>query len=203
MENKGKCFSMVDRGQRNKSDMYSTPYSMTEQLLQNEKFDYKKTVLEPCCGHWAITKVLEKNFLSSNIESTDKNDGFDFFDYTNSYDYIITNPPFSLAFEFIQKSKEITKDKFAMLLPLSYLHGQKRYESGVFKDVNYPLTKVYVFTRYPLLTDTIREDGKYKTGMMVYCWFIWEKNNNLNIVCNPPVINWIDNNKYVLKKREA
>jgi len=35
---KGKCISACNRGQRNKSDFYQTPYSMTEQLLENEIF---------------------------------------------------------------------------------------------------------------------------------------------------------------------
>jgi hypothetical protein len=183
---------------------------MTEQLLEHEKFDYSKSFLEPACGkcdctyyEGAIVKVLKKYI--GDIDYFDINEGRDFFFENNiEYDYIITNPPFSKAFEFIQKSKEIAKEKFAMLLPLSYLHGQKRYEGQIFTDPDYPLTKIYVFTRYPLLEENIREDGKYKTGMMVYAWFIWEKLSlyQQNDRGEIPVIKWIDNNKYVLSKKD-
>lgn len=191
----GKNFSCNNAsGKRRKGDFYETPYSMTEQLLEHEKFDYKKLVLEPACGKGAITKILKNNFFyvdGSDIEKDFLKNDFIY------YDYIITNPPFSLAFEFIQKSKQIAKEKFAMLLPLSYLHGKKRYEKKIFRDENYPLTKVYVFTRYSLLIDTIREDGKYKTGMMVYAWFIWEKEPKTK---EYPIIKWINNDKFILKK---
>ena len=206
---KGKCFSMCNRGQRRKSDCYQTHYSMTEQLLENEPFVYTRMALEPACGLGTITRILNKHF--KNTLSFDIQIRSDFMDWYTKVDYIITNPPFSLAFEFIQKAKKIAMEKFAMLLPLSYLHGQKRYESKIFADSSYPLTKVYVFTRYPMLSDTIRKDGKYTTGMQVYAWYIWENNITMNgenygrYYINPgrePVIRWIDNNKYILNKND-
>jgi len=57
---KGKNFSCNNLGQRKKSDFYETPYSITQQLLDNEIFEYQ-TILEPACGNGAISKVLEKN----------------------------------------------------------------------------------------------------------------------------------------------
>ena len=199
---------MCNKGQRNKSDFYQTPHSMTEQLLENEVFDYTKSVFEPACGKGAIVCVIANNFKKFYYQDIQESENYDFLNYEGNYDYIITNPPFSLAFEFIQKAKEVAKVKFAMLLPLSFLHGQKRYEEKIFRFAEYPLTKVYVFTRYPLLTDKIREDGKYNTGMMVYAWFIWEKRklkdaHGISINYKEcPVVKWIDNNKYVLRNGE-
>jgi len=199
---KGKCFSACNQGQRKMSDFYQTPYSMVEQLLENEKFDYNKNVLEPACGEEAIVCILDLYFMKYTFYDIKESENYDFLYENNKYDYIITNPPFSLAFEFIQQAKKVAKEKFAMLLPLSYLHGQKRYESKIFTDPNYPLTKVYVFTRYPMLSDTVREDGKYTTGMQVYAWFIWENNFDGYIQWKNPIIKWIDNNKYVLSKKD-
>ena len=54
-----------------------------------------------------------------------------------------------------------------------------------------------MFTRYPMLGDELREDGKYRTGMMVYAWYVWE-----NGYGGLPMIDWIDNNDDVLSKKD-
>jgi hypothetical protein len=211
---KGKCFSMVDQGQRKKNDAYGTPYSMTYQLLEKENFLAYKNILEPACGDGAILRVLLKNnfaydtyFHAQDIEISKSKDirrGISLLTW-GSYldtdcgpvpDLIITNPPYKLAKEFILKAKKDAKYKIAMLLPLSYLHGQSRY-TEIWQDREFPLKQVHVFTRYPLLGEPLREDGKYHTGMQVYAWYIWDRYYE-----GEPTIDWIDNNKYVLKKGE-
>ncbi len=189
---KGKNFSANNaKGQRKKSDFYETPYSMTSHLLEVEDFNKSLTVCEPACGDGAIVKILEKKWDNVVAYDIEKN----FLWETENYDYIITNPPFSLAYEFVQKAKQIATEKFAFLLPLSYLHGKKRYDN-IYMDKQYGLKKVYVFTRYPMLGESLREDGKYNTGMMVYAWYIFE-----NHYSGLPVIDWIDNNEDVLSKK--
>jgi len=193
MSKKGKNFSANNAsGKRKKSDFYETPYSITRHLLNVEDFDYKLTICEPACGDGAIVKVLQEKTNNVVFYDIQKN----FLTETEQYDYIITNPPFSIAYEFIQKAKIVAKKKFAFLLPLSYLHGKQRYDR-IYSDKEYPLKKVYVFTRYPMLGEKLREDGKYNTGMMVYAWFIFEKNYT-----GPSVIDWIDNNSDVLSKND-
>jgi hypothetical protein len=191
---KGKNFSTNNTGKRKKSDFYETPYSLTRHLLNVENFDFSKIVCEPACGDGAIVCVLKEKWQSNNIVAYDAE--VNFLKDTKQYDYIITNPPFSLAFEFLQQSKKLAKNKFALLLPLSYLHGKKRYDM-IYTDTDYPLKKVYVFTRYPMLGEKLREDGKYNTGMMVYAWYIFEKEYDGN-----PIIDWIDNNNDVLSKKD-
>lgn len=93
----------------------------------------------------------------------------------------------------LKKSLELANNKIAMLLPLNYLHGVTRLNEI------YNLKKlktVYVFTRYPLLTQELRDDGKYKTGMLVYAWYIWDQKFN-----GYPEIRWINNNEYVLSSK--
>lgn len=84
------------------------------------------------------------------------------------------------------------------MLPLSYLHGKRRFDE-IYSDKNFPLARVYVFTRYPMLGEVLREDGKYNTGMMVYAWFVWDKRE----AGREPVIRWLDNNDYVLSKKDS
>jgi hypothetical protein len=189
---KGKNFSRNNRGQRKKSDFYETPYSMTEHLVRNEVFDSALSVCEPACGDGAIVKVL-KDCFDGEITSYDVE--VDFLTETKQYNYIITNPPFSLALEFVKKAKTVATDKFALLLPLSYLHGKQRHDE-VYNDRSYGLRHVHVFTRYPLLGEPLREDGKYKTGMMVYAWYVFE-----NGYSGDPAIKWIDNNDDIYREK--
>ena len=189
----GKNFSCNNAtGRRKKSDFYETPYTITRRFLAEEPFDSHLSFCEPACGNGAIVKVLKE--LTNNITNydTEKNFLFD----TQHYDYIITNPPFSLAYEFVLHAKKLTRKKFAFLLPLSYLHGKKRYDE-IYSTKDFPLARVYVFTRYPMLGEPLREDGKYNTGMMVYAWFVFEKAYK-----GEPVIRWIDNNDDVLSKKD-
>ncbi|NBP56209.1 hypothetical protein EBU71_06695 [bacterium] len=191
----GKNFSTNNAsGKRKASDFYETPYSITRHLLNVEKFNYDLSVLEPAQGSGAIVKILSENWQNTKITGYDIEKNF--LTETEQYDYIITNPPFSIAFDFIQVAKRVAKNKFAMLLPLSYLHGKKRFDE-VYSDRNYGLKCVYVFTRYPMLGESLREDGKYNTGMMVYAWYIFE-----NGYSDDPKIKWIDNNSDVLSKND-
>ena len=101
---------------------------------------------------------------------------------------IITNPPFSQAIEFIHHAQQRAKTKFCLLLPLNYLHGKQRHEE-VYKDNPYGLSKVYVFTRSLLMSDEpLREDGKTKSGMLVFAWYVFEKGYS-----GAPHLGWIDN----------
>lgn len=187
----GKNFSANNiSGKRKKSDFYETPYSMTRQFLDDCSF--YGDVLEPACGSGAIVKVLEEYGYETHYFDIE----VDFLKYQGSVCNIITNPPFSLAHEFILHAKKIATRKIAMLLPLSYLHGKRRYDE-IYCDELFPLSSVHVYTRYPLLGNDLREDGKYSTGMMVYAWFVFDVDH-----IGPPNIHWIDNNEYVLNSKD-
>lgn len=191
---KGKNYSCNNLGQRKKSDFYETPYSITKQLLNRVKLI--EPILEPACGNGAIMKVLLEQYGNvRGYDIQDKTIRCDFLKETEEYGTIITNPPFSLAEEFIDKALTLSNNIY-FLLPLAYLHGKKRYDKFYNKKAQ-KLSEIFVFTRYPMLGDPLREDGKYRTGMMVYAWFHFENNAGLY-----PKINWIDNNKYVVNKKD-
>lgn len=152
-------------------------------MLENEKIE--GSVLEPACGNGAISKIVGGIAYDKEV---------DFLKESNKYDTIITNPPYSLAQDFILKAKEVANKKIIFLLPLSYLHGKKRFDT-IWTDKKFPLARIYVFTRYPLLGEELREDGKHNTGMMVYAWYVFEKRYK-----GEPVIRWLDNNKYILSQ---
>jgi hypothetical protein len=211
----GKNFSANNvSNKRKESDFYETPYSLTRLFLDTYTLGffngngYSSHILEPACGNGAIVKVLKEygygDRESSVITATDLSQGIDFLTHDfgkQEFNTIITNPPYSLAMEFIKRAKSMSETngvtEIAMLLPLSYLHGKQRYDE-IWCDREFPLSEVYVFTRYPLLGEPLREDGKVHTGMMVYAWFVWT--NKYDVFS--PSIHWLDNNDFILKKGE-
>lgn len=81
-------------------------------------------------------------------------------------DIVITNPPFSLAMEFLTKSLEVTKDdgKVILLLRIGFLASRKRFE---FMKDN-PPTDMLVLHQRPSFTG-------HGTDAQEYAWFIWDK----------------------------
>lgn len=189
---KGKNFSCNNVGQRKKSDFYETPSCLTIKLLELVKL--KEPILEPACGNGAIVKILLKEY--ENVDFYDIKHGQDFLSETNKYKTIITNPPYSLAFQFIQKAKTLCND-FYFLLPLSYLHGKQRLDY-IYSDKIFPLNCIYVFDRYPMLGEPLRKDNKIHTGMMVYAWYHFSKKPEYK----EPLIRFIDIQKYILNKKD-
>lgn len=184
-------------GKRKESDFYETPYCLTRTFLEADEDNWSlaPSIVEPACGHGAITKVLN-DFGFLNITEYDlMADGKNFLEDGHEYEYLITNPPYSLAHEFILHAKKIIGQRFAMLLPLTYLQGSKRLKE-IWSDKQFPLELVYVFNRYPMLGVPLREDGKIPTGMQTYAWFVWSRAWK----GHEPRIRWLDIDKYILKK---
>lgn len=189
----GKNFSANrPRDRRRAADLYETPPSMTQRLLDRERFP--RRVLEPACGNGAIVRVLERNGYAVTAYDRD----VDFLRQTRRVDCVVTNPPYSRAQEFIAHCGAVCRRKFALLLPLAYLHGQRRY-AAFYRGNRARLRTVYVFTRPPLLGGAPRADGRYPTGMMVYAWFVFDP---AGPAPGPePVVRWIDNDADVLRRR--
>ena len=103
------------------------------------------------------------------------------------FDNIITNPPYSLAQEFLEKSMSILNNngKIAMFLKIQFLEGTKRRE--LFKK--YPPKYIYVFSKRqnPWRNgSSVDENGKPWSSTMCFAWFIWEKGFN-----GEPIIRWL------------
>jgi hypothetical protein len=207
---KGKCYSAVDQGQRRKEDAYPTPYSLTKLFMEETHFGEDSVIWEPACGeNRAMSDEIQRNIQTGHLFATDKFcEGYDYankssmapLDFLECADvirteYLCTNPPYHLFKEFILKAKKVTASKIAMLLPLSYLQGQDRYDY-LWNDTVFPLQSIYVFNRFPDLRSPLREDGKWRTGMASYAWMVWNKGT----ASYAPTIKWLDCRKYVLKK---
>ena len=160
--------------EREKNDWYPTPFKATEKLLRVEDFD--KTVWEPAAGDGAISVVLEDNGYKT--VSSDLNDygfcdaGVDFLMETErKADSLVTNPPYKLAQEFIQKAINLGCVKHAWLLRLAFLEGSKRYW-GLFAEN--PPARIYVFSHRLTMIRGDHEESWYGSGKMAFAWFVWD-----------------------------
>lgn len=167
---------------RDGSDFYKTPRHAVESLLFKEKFTGK--IWECACGDGAISKVLEENKME--VISTDLfmhgfgSGGINFLDSKLLAKQIITNPPYSMATQFIYHAQRIGVQKWAFLLKLNFLEGQARKK--LFQET--PLKTVHVFSRR-ISFDSSKKQGKGR-GLLAFAWFVWENNFE-----GKPQIDWI------------
>lgn len=122
-------------GNRAKNDFYPTPPECTIALLDFLKAHHlirqSDTIWEPACGSNAMVDVMKAN--GYNVIGTDIENGQDYLttQIDVSFDWIITNPPFKIAQDFITRSVEMSKP-FALLLKSQYWHSAKRLK--IFRD---------------------------------------------------------------------
>lgn len=151
-------------------DDFPTPPWATRALLEHvvEKGQSLSamTCLEPACGVGHMSKVLHEYFgqvTSSDIHEFGYGAVRDFVKTpieTNSYDWVITNPPFKLAEVFIAKSLQIARCGVAMLARTVFIESVGRYENIYRKN---PPTKFAQFAeRVPMVKG--RLDKKASTA---------------------------------------
>jgi hypothetical protein len=170
--------------EREKHDYYATHPLAVEKLLERETFS--RNILEPACGEGHISKVLENhnyNVISYDLVNRGYGEVKNFFDIKEWNGDIITNPPYKFAQKFVEHSLEIIPqgNKIAMLLKLTFLEGQKRY--NLFQRHN--LETVYVFSKRTICAMN-GNFNHYKSSAVAYAWFIFR-----NKYIEDAVIKWI------------
>ncbi len=174
----GKNYSCANTGKRNEHDFYQTPYKLTKALIYNANLKLDKKYIDPACGNKAIIRELYSHefdvFGSDKYFGNKKRDYLIDEYYNNIVDNrikyaVITNPPYSGTNkeDFVKRTIFDLGIEGYFLLPLGFLQGQKRYNSGIYNH----LKTVYIFTRMPMLEKEVRADGKFKTGMQAIAWF--------------------------------
>ena len=186
---------------RVENDYYATNPQSVRDLLDTYEIN-GETFYEPCVGEGHIAKVLKDYFPNAEVYGTDLVDrgyGDGRFDFLNEnwedrqdlliprkVDWVITNPPYKFAKEFIDNSLKIANKGVAMFLKIQFLEGQSRKDW--FK--NSPLKYVYVFSsRQPSLNnglDLNPKTGKKWSNTMCFAWFVWEIGYK-----EEPIIRWI------------
>src|SRR3990167_2918633 len=174
---------------RKPHDFYETPEDTTFTLLKyleqihvlDKKLD---RIWEPACGDGKLAEVFRKEGYNINctdkykynyIRNTSPETDFLLADATNST-WIITNPPFTLAYEFIEHSiKLLTKARnyrggVALLLKSNFWHV-KRNSKLKQPEVVAPLTWRPNFTQ------------DHKSPVLDMAWSIWS--TGLDVVNHP------------------
>ena len=182
---------------RAEDDFYATNPVDVERFLKVYG-QINGTVLEPCIGQGHIAKVLQAkcNVVIRGIDIKERKSGFttkitDFLTYNDCnevYDYVITNPPYSLAEEFIRKSFTCIKQsgKVIMFLKLQFLEGSGRQK--LFNE--FPPKFIYVCRKraQPLRMGSEIDPAtgkKWKSSTICFAWFVWEKGFN-----GEPTVRW-------------
>ena len=148
---------------RNSLDDFPTPPWATRALIEHVIVGThtlgSMTCLEPACGRGHMSVALTHYFR--------KVSSFDVFDYgfggiadflkikhaDQSYDWVITNPPFRLGEAFIERSMKIARRGVAMLTRTVFIESVGRYER-LFKPN--PLSRFAQFIGAYLLTARVK-----------------------------------------------
>lgn len=202
-KSKGKNYRSKDYNKEkdNSTLFFPTYHSLTRLYLPEIDIHKKDSILEPCAGAGDITKVL-REFGYNNITQCDINPQKDDIikqDFIKDYsekdkvDHIITNPPFKLSMEFMQKASKVATRSISFLWPLDYLHGVERFEKIYEIGINgFFLKTCYVFVRRPLFDKKYHPAGPMPTGATSFAWFYFVHGNGWLV--SLPAIKWIHNN---------
>ena len=156
----------------NAPDDFQTP---PEALISLYPFLNKQwTIWEPAMGKGnLVTKLKNKGY---QVIGTDILTGYNFLYYVpEHFDCIITNPPYSIKQDFLERCYTLGKP-FALLLPLTTFETPKR--QSLFK--RYGLQVIFMPKRINFETP----DGKGNGSWFAVAWFTW----GLNL---PKDMNWI------------
>lgn len=132
--------SLIKLKAKGRPDNFQTPSWPVEMLIDKLRNPQRHLFIEnpvdgwvwdPCCGEGQILKTLHKMGVSefgTDLEPVDED--FNQMDFLKDepdfeFDCIITNPPYSIKDDFIERCYELQKP-WAMLMPLSALEGKKR-----------------------------------------------------------------------------
>lgn len=168
--------------ERQVNDYYATDPKAVEMLMELEKFNKDFPIMEPSCGEGHMAKVISnKGFKVIAYDLIDRGYGITGIDFLEThkenrfYGSIITNPPYSIAKDFILHSLNIIPDGFkvAMFLKVQFMEGKGRKQ--MFID-NPPKTIWISSSRINCAKNGDFEGLRTSGGSAVaYAWYVWEK----------------------------
>jgi hypothetical protein len=149
--------------------------ALLEHVLKDKRARKRQTCLEPACGAGHMAKVLKEYFASVTYSDAYQYGYGPVRDFlkepypSRSFDWVITNPPFRLAEDFLLRALDVARGGVAILARTVFLESVGRYDA-IFK--NLPPAKFAQFVeRVPMVKGRLDSKASTATG---YAWFIWE-----------------------------
>ncbi len=172
MAEMGMVHRVLKSKEANIKDFYQTPRQCTQALvtwLEKMKFPRDLTVLDPCRGEGAITRVLETYFDKvDSIDLFDETNPTDFLKTTKKYDLIVSNPPYSSKYLFVNHARELA-DKVLAIFPMQIVNYNMFHRDYMAIDEFVGKIKLV-----PKIFMHEGADIKYG-GASSYAWFFWNK----------------------------
>lgn len=159
-------------------DDFPTPPWATRAFLSHYFVDHElgeSSAWEPACGRGHMAQVLNEFFGAVRAS--------DVFDYgygeiqdfltgltaLRSVDWLITNPPFRLAEDFLVRGRQVARKGVALLTRTVFIESVGRFER-VFKNAA-PSTVLQYTERVPMVKGRVDRKASTATG---YAWLVWE-----------------------------
>lgn len=175
-------------------DYFPTPpwatRALCEWLAERDPIKHQ-TVWEPACGEGHMVRPLREYFadvLPTDVQAYAQvhGGGHALEDFTVPkdhvpVDWVITNPPFALAEQFIDRARLVARVGFAMLVRTSFLEGGDRYRH-LFRHFNPDFVLQFSERVLMLKGRLIRTGaidpfsdppGKKASTATSFCWLVW------------------------------
>jgi hypothetical protein len=178
-------------------DDFPTPPWATRALIEHvigKDWVQFRVCWEPAANRGYMSRALQEYFeyvLESDVVDYGRGGVFDFLSAETTVsdpavNWIITNPPFNKAQQFIEKAQSIATEGVAMLVRTSFLEGIMRYQTMFMH--NPPDIVAQFSERVPMVKG--RYDPKASTATS-YAWLVWyagpkEANKKTILMWIPP-----------------
>ena len=175
--------------EREPLDYYATDPRAVELLLELEQF--APVIWEPACGEGHISKVLQTHgyeVISTDLVYRGFGDPEPLDFLTETIDGfegdIITNPPYSVGLQFVQRALDSIRPsgKVAMFLKVHFLEGQKRGELFAKSP-----PRTFYISRSRLACFKNGDMSVKPANAIAYAWYVWEKG-----FTGDPVVKWFN-----------
>ncbi|MCL2714823.1 MAG: SAM-dependent methyltransferase [Alphaproteobacteria bacterium] len=183
------------------ADDFPTPPWATRALCEHileKRALRRQTCLEPACGRGHMAEALGEYFAAVDAADAYRY-GYapvrDFLSHPHeagSHDWVITNPPFRLAQEFVLRALTVARCGVAILVRTVFLESSGRY-AAIFAEQP-PSVFAQFVERVPMVKARLDPKASTATG---YAWLVWDKRCD-----GPPLLKWVPPCRKRLERQE-
>lgn len=180
-------YHYIPSKKRHEHDNYPTPPEAIVPLFS--KTTFHGNIYDPCIGEGYLARAMEQckscqpcinEIYGTDIRTTNWTNVS--IDYLNSpdtiHDNIVTNPPYKLKEQFLEKALKTTRRKVAFLCHITFMESKKRIK--FLQD--HRLEQIIVITnRLPKMNWQTESWGSGER--VAHAWFVWNQDRGID---HPP-----------------